>query len=1329
MITTTSSRALRAGLTAAMALVVASLGRELPAADINYVDLIPTPPDLTASVDPNIVVTFDDSGSMQSNFMGDSRPFDGSAWGAPYACAGVIGGDSLLAGHAMNGVYYNPNILYVPPIKADGSRFPDADASLAAVWGDGIAINRPLGAVGVGSAGYNNNPISGGGASDNFRTIINGAKVGSTDHRWTCGYGSYPLAFAGGEVVNNGGPYYYRLKAGISIPIDLFGNPTAAGRTTLYTAGNWEAVRVPNANATIEGQTVNQWQNFANWYAYYRTRNLMTRTALSRVFGGLGGNVRVAWQNINNGTYALPAAAIITNLLDKAGVSCSGTSPSTTFGTGAQPDCYRSAFFNWVFQTGAGGTTPDRAATIRAGNFFKRGSSAITNLLNPYWQLPGNGLTTGRELSCRQNFHMLVTDGYWNEGDPALPSPYQDSQTGVTLPMPDGTPFAVGGANTQTRIFWDVVGTKYASSLANIAFNYWASDLRPDLTNNVPPFVPDKTVGVTGSAAASVNPPLSNLEIYFNPANDPAKWQHVVQFMVTLGVSGKLIYSPDADCANLSSDTCNLRKGLPNSTGVAGWPRPINNTPEAIDDTWHAAVNSRGSFFSAGDPSALVSHLTDIITSILQRRGSSTALAATLPLLTAGTDGFLAGYDTGDWSGTVTKNGLDPATGDIIGPPAEWDAACLLTGGACPGAPSSGGQPARNPNSRAIYTSNGVPGSTKTFLWGSLNTYQQARLNINPATLQLNLVPPTWTADAYGPQRVDYLRGVRTNEAAGTPQFRQRSSVVGAVIHGQPVYVSSPTRGYRDIFPVGSPEAAAPRSYATFQNINRNRRPVVYVGANDGMLHAFDALTGHEDWAYVPNMLFGNFGLDKATKFGSGLTVTVDDSPLNSEVFIRGAWTNVLLGSMRLGGRGIYALDVTNPNASTPLALWEFSNVPPDGSAPTSAGDCAVGSNYCSSLGYTYYSVNTARLHNGKWVALVASGYFPIDTLDPASKDPKGTQASLLVIDLETGTLIRELKTANNRQGINVTNSAFGLSTPITYDFAADQIDDIAVAGDLAGNLWRFDLSDPTPSNWTIDLMFRTYGNSDLATAIGEQPITVNPQAMVDTTTRKPIFIFGTGKYLGASDRTSSIPTQAYYGIRDYGNGSTTVPANVYPIKVSELTTQTMTEDVDGVRKIIVDPAGIPTTKRGWRIKMNIASGGPNGNGEAGERSIEGAFPLYSTNRVLLKSIIPKSSDPCDPGNRFAIMVVDAATGGPVLSGGSRVDATIVGGAFSAPSPIGNPIALVGGGGFVLPGLDDLLIPQRVKDVLSPPSDTNPNSVMTDDVWHRGAWRELLNVQ
>ncbi|MEO5625216.1 MAG: PilC/PilY family type IV pilus protein [Dokdonella sp.] len=1319
------------------------------------VDLLTTPPELTTSVDPNIVVTFDDSGSMASAFMGDNRPYDNSGWSSPYECAGVIGGapTNPLVAHSMNGVYYNPNVLYVPPIKADGTSFPAADATLKTVQNDGITANRPL------------NP-SGAGTTTNF--IVTGSS------RWKClADGTSPTPSA------SGGAYYYRLKASVgAIAVDAFGNPTTAGRGVLFTPGNWEYVVInPAAAITLDGVATTEGQNWANWWAYYHTRNLMTRSALSRVFSTLT-SVHVSWQNINDGNFLLPNTSIITSLLDKAGVNCATTDPKTTQTTatpGVQPDCYRSAFYNWIFQVPASGSTPDRLATIRAGEFFKRVNT--TNLRDPYWQPPdlSNGITVGRELSCRQNFNMLVTDGYWNEGNPSTASiapAFFGMHTPPPTSLPDGRTFSVTAP--ESRVYWNVpaaaAGNSCGSdnsadcypSLADIAYYYWATDLRPGLStaggldDKVKPYLPDKTIGVTGLATASISPPISNNEIYFNPNNDPASWQHVVQFMVTLGVSGKLQYSADADCVDPNNDLCKVRKGLANSLGTIGWPQPQRNNPNAIDDTWHAAINSRGSYFSASNPSDLVSHLNDVIHSVVARGASSTPVSVSLPILTGSSSGYAAGYDSSDWSGTVRRENLDALTAESTG--IDWDAGCILTGGTCTSPP--GTNTARNPNSRVIVTSY-VNGSGTTvglpFRWSSLQTAQKYSLNQKPVATTACDATHAGNCDNYGSDRVDYVRGVRTQESsAAAPHLRPRNSVLGAVINGQPVYVSSPRGGYHDIFPVGSPEdtaAVGGSSYARYQNVQKTRAPMVYVGSDDGMLHAFDAGSGDEKFAYVPNTLIQNVRLTKSTAQSAGLTPGVDSAPREADVFINGAWHTILVGSLRLGGRGIYALDVTNPNVTTEagaasaLPLWEFTN----GTTASTAGDpaCVTGSSACASLGYTYDSANVVRLKyqnpgsGNSWVALVSSGYFPSRPEDAASPadatEAAANRTSLMVIDVQTGKLIREIKTSLAPQTRPIGFKTYGMSTPMVYDLSSDEVGDLAYAGDLAGNLWRFDLTDPNPANWKVDLMFTTYGNGG-AVNVGDQPIQFNPTALRDPVTRRPMILFGTGKYVGRPDRTSTIAAQAFYGIRDYG----TAPSNgYYPINNNQLVTRLLTENAalerringwtppvavpsptpPGIKLGDLDASGNPilinVPAQGWRLPLNFT----NGSGtavEPGERAQRRVIPLPSANLGVLYTLIPKGDDPCDPGARYGVMVVDAVSGAAVgnITGVGPPGNGVVGQVTDLPFPPGDPVTPRGGGELIIPGLSPILT-GSVKQALNAAAPT----------WHRGAWRELLDLQ
>lgn len=1204
-------------LVALVAALVVAAGHETAVADSadGTVDLSTTPPDLTSSVDPNIVVSFDDSGSMMATAMPDAIAstghFDEEYYYSP----------------TTNVIYFDPNKTYPPPLKPDGSSFPNSSYTRAPR--DGLCANWP-GSYCYGSANYVD--LSRNFYKD-FAQVVTGSP--SSANSTNRSQDEIPSGIRGSRY---GGGFYYDCP-------------------TIDSNYGCDRVRINDEPAAVQ-------QNFANWYSYYRMRNLMTRTALTRVFGNLGENLRVAWQTINGA----PAIESDTGIEALAGD-------------------WRDDFFSFLYDVQADGNTPNRRATIRAGNFFKR--SLTESNLNPYWN--GKSGDDSANLACRQNYHMLVTDGYWNwSSNPSLPDPFQTSESSVTLP--DDVKFDTG--RNETKIFWNVNGSQYTSSLANIAFHYWATDLQPTLDDIVAPYIPDKTTGVTGTDPLGVDEdPLDNYEVYWNPKNDPATWQHVVQFMITLGVAGRRAWPGDYDA---------LR------AGTLDWPRPENFEPEAVDDTWHAAINSRGTYFSANDPDSLVSYLTNVIASILIRAGSSTQPTLSSPIATASGAAFGAGYDSSDWSGTVTRYTAFDANGDPIDPaPKVWEAGCQLSGTACPDGSTSA---ARDPDDREIFTSDGTPGSGKAFAWANLSTAQQDALNIDPVSIGADPDPATWTSDSYGDERVDYIRGDRTYEVGGTPQFRRRNSVLGAVINAQPVYNASPDSGWYDNFPAGSPEAlaVATASYGKFVNDNKDREAMIYVGANDGMLHAFDAVTGEEQWAYVPNALFTNHNLSRMTDRNRGLVPTVDSKPRIQDVFLDGAWKTVLVGSLRLGGRGVYALDVTDPaniteSGAANVPLWEFTNLS-DGGA---------------NLGYTYASPNIARLNNGKWVVLVSSGYYPdgptVDPYDdPAGKETAAKQTSLFVINLETGALIREIATSSAPQfGTTVT---YGLSTPGVYDVGGDQVDDLAVAGDLAGNVWRFDLSSADPSQWKVDLMFQTYpantgDATDKCDAVGECPVSVMPVGMRNPATRGLVWIFGTGKFIGDEDRTSDIPGQAFYGVFDYGTAATE-----YPILPGDLLEQNLSQS--GLfRNLSREQISAEAPEQGWTIPLDIAT-------EPGERNVVTPFALDQSNRIVLPTLIPTSNDPCRPGRRGSLMIVDAATGGapvgvsPVSStiGGSSDPANAAGevglvdesGAIPASGEL-SPYTPVGGGSIGILGIEGLEI--------------------FDNYWHRSSWRELMDAQ
>ncbi|WP_201314435.1 PilC/PilY family type IV pilus protein [Dyella sp. EPa41] len=1205
------------------------------------VELSPGPPSATVSVAPNLVLTFDDSGSMTWHHMPDARPYDSGnkPWvnsntdalqsvdanrtyssSAPYLCAGVINPDVTDPNDplswSMNGVYFNPNNTYEPPIKADGSTMPNA--SYAAAWENGIVANRP------------NNPA----ASTKY-------DLGN--------YSPNSNTFCGRK---SGGYFKY---TGQALQRDATtGQLTNASITNLYAAGNWTWMPVSDA----------QKQNFANWYSYYRTRTMAAVSSVSRAFNPFNENIRLAWQTINNTTYRLSTSSTIYKFVD-----------------GAATGNARTKFYNWLFTMPAVDGTPNRSAAIRAGSYFTNRTGASDN--NPYWDRD-----VGKELVCRQNFHIQMTDGLWN-GD-TLNQGVVNDRAAISL-LPDGIgSFSL--SNKESQIVWNETANN-VETMADIAFRYWATDLQAGVSGDslfatkpnrlkVPPSLPDQSTSLFGTPLLADADPRSNREIYWNPANDPATWPHLVQYMIGFGASGTL--------ANNATTYGNLRRGS------VQWPAPAVGTDDGkkIDDMWHAALNSRGAFFAASNPSALTDALKSIINSIVSRSTISVAGSINAAVLTAGSVTYRAGYDTNDWKGSLTANKVN--SDGTVSSAVLWNGRTLLDARAAKG------------DSRVILTST-LPGPN-----------HGAAFTGSTVVDAIRAVDPDFGAGATGTDQLAWLRGDRSKEGAG---FRQRNSVLGAVINGQALYVAAPENGYRDAWPTGSEEAkgvASGRTYEQFRYDHAKRAPTLYVAANDGMLHAFDATTsltaagsvdiapdpGAERWAYVPYSVYGRLaGWSSLNHFS--FMPSVDGTPVSRDVYFNQGWHSLLVAGLRLGGRGVYALDITEPGASQAAAsdkvLWEFSS----NMAATAEGDPA-------NLGYTYGRPNVGRLANGRWAVLVPGGYFPAGSTEPAASNEF---SSLFVLDAQTGKLIRELKTPTSGVGISGNIVSYGLTTPVMGDYNSDQIDDVAFAGDLLGNVWRFDFTSSDPAGWRVDLFYRPQYP-------GYQPVTVMPRLFPDPIGGGLVVVFGTGKYLGALDNVidANTRTQSIYGIRDAGvAGQATVAAGS---SATPLVKQTMVEML-GVRGLSSNPVPARTDAgtaiRGWYIDLDLSQA-------KGERVVVDASAVFSTNQALVTTLIPQNNDPCDPEPRGALLVIDAATGQANLGGNIGAIAGWPDGYAQAGMRVKNPptggflpiTSMLGGGTAYIPGM--------TSDASVTGADGGTPSFGIP-LWRRRSWRELTNDQ
>jgi Tfp pilus assembly protein, tip-associated adhesin PilY1 len=1144
------------------------------AAQAGTVTLSKTPPGVTSKVAPNIVVTFDDSGSMNSTSIPD-------AMDANYS-------NKYYYSATGNPIYFDPGVTYVVPPDALGQ--PLGTPTFTAAWRDGYCANTLTKKCWSPSSGQYKTAV-----------VINLSTSFSTNFLTNTLAGNSPCP----RDANETGWYNNGNCSALEIPTGVRGSTTTGSgrnKVTTYDTGAFYYVctDASDNNCTyhlVANESAATQANFAIWYSYYRTRNFNARAAIGRVFGAIADNsVRVSWQTLQSqtgsGNYytgasaysglAYGALATASKILELAnGTSCTAASTSDT--------CWRSQFMNWIYGVPASGGTPTRVATIAAGEFYKRSLTTSTpTAQDPYW----NGSTsTPGELACRKNFHMLVTDGYWNGDSPGSVS--RPDATAVKLP--DGTSYSVSDANS--AIYWNQAGTT-SPSLADIAFNYWATDLRSDLTNNVPAYWPDVTTGVTATkATVDTSNPGATPEVYFNPANDPATWQHMSQYMVTMGISGKL---------NYDGDYLGLRKG------TMKWPTPLQaGGAENIDDTWHAAVNSRGGYFSAADPTSLVNSLSSILSSVIA--SSSTALTLTLSsnVLTANAVAYYASYDTTTWGGTLQARTVSLA--GVVSTTSLWSTATTLVTG----------------TTRLIATSTGPgTGLGVPFAYANLSTNEKAILNSSDGT------GSSATTDNLGSQRVDWLSGSRANEGS---TFRTRGSILGAIFGSQPAYVATPNGNYSDSFPSNSPEAVsvtndATSSYASFLTKYASRSPVVYVGANDGMLHAFDARgtsdAGSELWAYVPASVYPNLPAQSKLK-SFAFTPTVDGSPVTGDVFFGpassatkpvGSWHTLLVGSLRYGGRGVFAMDITdstkpaNATAVASKVLWEFNS-----DSVSTAGTPA-------NLGYTFGTPVIARIawtnsgtSVGRWVVLVPGGYFPDDSTAAAASN---AYSSLFILDAQTGTLLKEIRTPT---GTGATTS-HGLTTPVLGDYDGDQVADVAFAGDLDGNLWRIDLSSASLASSTqsqgVSLLFKP-------AAANKQSITTAPRLVADPNSAYFMVVFGTGRFLSTAD-TADTTVQSIYGVRDPGANVTT------PIGVASLVQQTLAVDTT-TGAIGVTNNAVPTTKSGWYLNLSTP---------AGERVVVTPALDASSSTVTFSTLIPTANDPCTTSSSGSILALDATTGG-----------------------------------------------------------------------------------
>lgn len=815
--------------------------------------------------------------------------------------------------------------------------------------------------------------------------------------------------------------------------------------------------------------------------------------------------VRLAWQSMNR----------------CRGIPSSDAACGSLNGMKRLSGTHRSNFMTWVNGLTASGPTPSHIMVDEAGKYL-----SATNLGadSPWASNPGT--TELPLLSCRKSFHIFMTDGNWNGKSLYADDNYKDAvdtsnnriirgggnADGTAKTLPDNTAYSV--TSDQTRLYRDSWGSASISTLSDVAFHYWSTDLQPSLTNNVRKSpkdqLPDENFGTTADPA--------NLETYWNPRNNPATWQHMVNYSIGFNAAASWQGSP-----TWAGDTFT---GLaPLIRGDTSWPTPLcgdNNSGTGnkpcdkgtgyftasasplsdarMKELWHMALNSRGRFVPAPDAQALVDAFQGIMGDILSQTANPLVSIATSSSRLR-TDGsvYVAGFTSERWSGELGAYTVTAGTNAVAATP-SWTASTSLDTSTF------------SVSNRLVITAfDATPTVARSFVWGSLSTAQQAAIK-------------GADGDTVGAQRVNFIRGDRSQETQNGGALRRRDSRLGDIINSNIWLTGKPSR-----------MSFEHNGHATFRSTYASRTPTLYVGANDGMLHAFDATTGTERLAYVPLAAYPN--LREYTLASYGHKYFVDGHPFSGDADVSfttatttvADWRTLLVSGLGGGGRGYFILDVTSPGAFSTASLVI------DKSFPGSVTSTTTEKN---DIGHIYSlpvvdpvsgsrSEQIVKLNNQRWAVVMGNGV-----------NSYNERPVLLIQYLDGDRSLKRIIANSTTGGGN------GLSAPRLIDINGNGTMDIAYAGDLLGNVWKFNLTSTSDANWGVSDWTggTTYCSnattcSPLFVAVdgsnNRQPITAAPLWMAHPMGGIQVLV-GTGINVTESDR-SNTSTQSIYSVWDKG--------------------------------------------------------------------------------------------------------------------------------------------------------------------------------------------------
>ena len=1089
------------------------------------------------TVPPNVFVAFDNSRSM----MADHPDNETAGFGI-----GTSKRDfKCYSNPVANSLWYDPKRTYTRPYSPwpfhPGNVLPDI-TDYTFVRLDGYANNSGTGT----SWGFANLTSSTG-----FNTM--GNTTGDTDGGIL---GSDTAAGWAGSRLGAGGngkfPFYNNYTGGGSAPTTCTGSGTSADSnyTTVYIDPSVASYSVGANRSDCGGSTCTYAQeikNFAIWFSYYRTRFHVLKGALGFAAAKFDQDTRLGLMS-----FILDPANIESALGYQISVANQGMvwRQPASFTSGVKENEWYYALYRQ--RPGANLETYQQKPLGWIGELLRtKYVPGTSDRLTPDSILPA-----GSGGECQRHYSVLLTESYWAAGDQA--ASYSEATTtdwDTTIPnhtragLPGdprqpGSPELLNVLRKQTGNqslnagdYWPAPyrlgssGDGVGNTLADVAMYYWMTDLRQ--TNDGFPTL-DNLVPTT--------------------TDDPANWQHLTTYGVAFGIQGAGSF--------VDTNGDGLPDNLPSS-----WPYSSGGSSAwKFDDLWHAAVNGRGKFFSANNFDSLRRAISGVFSDIgvRQTSGASAGVgAADFSALGASDLIFTTSYKSGAWFGDVVAKQIDLYSGTIKNDnvwkdvPTDHDGAVRRIGNQFSGT---------NWQNRIIITK-GSSGAV------SIENAPSSQLNT------LKRSGDTYTSTQF----INYLRGDRSNEKSQSGGiFRARNQLLGDIVNANPVFVGPVIRNLRESNNPG---------FSAFADLKASRAGVVYVGGNDGMLHAINAPPaptnatdivaegGKELWAYVPSQFFredspSNTGLRNLGLPADGtapnqfqhryyvdgrlFAANVDFN--NSSAATRN-WRTILVGGLGKGGNGYFALDVTEPTAADASAaaskfLWEFN--------PSASANVSMGYSYGSPIAFRI------RSSDGKtrWVVAVASGY----------NNSKG-KGHVWLLNPETGDELYRFDVTGGSGSDPINLGHINAFMPDAESGIADSI----YASDMQGNIWRMDLNNLTLRNSLSDPIPNDNLNKPLASFGSNNPFTSPPvitRSLLDPLGARWV-VAGSGRLLAASDKSVTGP----YSLFAFKDGTVNAPSTIgsTPIGTTNLTQITPTDN--------------PTTEPsiGWQMtlpnKENVTTG------------------------------------------------------------------------------------------------------------------------------------------